>query len=404
MKVLQVLEPGCDGVFRHVETLVAFLRAAGAEVDLAYSSVRPSAGLTALIERMTREGARTVDLRVGPGLCFADLPAAARLIRLCRSKRYDVVHAHSSKAGGLVRLLSPVLKADKIFYTPNAYFGMNRNHDIRTRIYTLAERLLASVGTTINVSIDEAEFGRRFLKLQSGKSKIIPNSVDSNWFVPATSVARTRARREFAVSSNQILIGYASRFSPQKDPLVALESFRQCALTNPRLHLLYLCKGSLLADAHAFLMEAGIVDRVTFADYREDVRSFYHSLDLFLLTSRYEAGWPFVIIEAMSCGLPLVTSVCSGMSDVTAAGLTHCWTFQVGSVDGCVAALKAAVQTDTHTKSNHRLIVENRFSSSACFGKLLGLYAAPAADGNATVGRVALHDHCSEERRSGAYR
>jgi glycosyltransferase involved in cell wall biosynthesis len=141
--------------------------------------------------------------------------------------------------------------------------------------------------------------------------------------------------------------------------------------------LLYLCKRSLLSDAHAFLSAANITNRVTFVDYREDVRSFYHSLDMFLLTSRYEAGWPYVIIEAMSCGLPIVTSVCYGMSDVAEAKLSHCWTFPVGSVDGCEEALKSAARAGNFEGINHRVIAQKRFSVQACFGALLDLYRLP---------------------------
>jgi glycosyltransferase involved in cell wall biosynthesis len=98
---------------------------------------------------------------------------------------------------------------------------------------------------------------------------------------------------------------------------------------------------------------------------------------MFLLTSRYEAGWPYVIIEAMSCGLPIVTSVCYGMSDVAEAKLSHCWTFPVGSVDGCEEALKSAARAGNFEGINHRVIAQKRFSVQACFGALLDLYRLP---------------------------
>ena len=48
LRIQLVLEPGTDGVFRHVEGLGRHLLAHGHQVDLAYSSVRGSDRLQAI--------------------------------------------------------------------------------------------------------------------------------------------------------------------------------------------------------------------------------------------------------------------------------------------------------------------------------------------------------------------
>jgi glycosyltransferase involved in cell wall biosynthesis len=374
MKTLQVFEPGCDGVFRHVERLCAHLNEAGASTDLLYSSVRGSAGLHAFVSDQKQRGAETHDLQIGPSPVARDIFAMSRLISLCQKNEYDAIHAHSSKAGALVRLASPFLKTRRIFYTPHAYYGMGSQPSIATAFYNTIESALSRIGETINVSHDEARFAQNNLHVSPIATHVIPNPVDADRFTPATPTQRAKARAELGIPADARVIAYAGRFSFQKDPWVAFDAFAHCARADARVHLVYLCKKTLRAEAESFVQREGLADRVTFVDYLEDVRPFYHSANIFLLTSRYEAGWPFALLEAMACNLPIVTSVCPGMSDIEQGGLNQCWAFSAGSRNGCRAALKIALDQPLARPANHREIALRRFSPTACFGEVHRLY------------------------------
>ena len=102
-RILLVVEPGVDGVFRHVEALVHFLLPQGFEVDLAYSDVRKSDRLAVLVEHVLAKGGRVLNLRVGNSPGPGDLRAFLSLRRFVRERKPAVIHAHSSKAGGLAR-------------------------------------------------------------------------------------------------------------------------------------------------------------------------------------------------------------------------------------------------------------------------------------------------------------
>ena len=95
MRVLTVSEPGLDGVFRHVEALVHYLVQQGVEVDLAWSSVRPSDELFALVDFVRDHGGHDVDLAVGPRPGPRDGLALARLWALAGRRQPDIVHGLS---------------------------------------------------------------------------------------------------------------------------------------------------------------------------------------------------------------------------------------------------------------------------------------------------------------------
>jgi hypothetical protein len=100
-RVLHVLQPDDGGVRQHVLHLAGGLRRRGWEVEVAasatagpgsaYRAALEAAGVLVHAVPMTRS--------VGRG----DAAAVRALRRLDRARGYALVHAHSSKAGALVR-------------------------------------------------------------------------------------------------------------------------------------------------------------------------------------------------------------------------------------------------------------------------------------------------------------
>ena len=160
-RVMLVGEPGIDGVFRHFEALARYLCSHGVHTDLAYSSVRGSPALSELVRFIEEHGASTLDLRTGGWPGPRDIPAFSALLRFVKRRRPNVVHAHSSKAGALVRTLRLVGIRMPLFYTPHAYYGMGRPRTLPTLMFDVIEALLSRVGQTINVSISGGSVCKR---------------------------------------------------------------------------------------------------------------------------------------------------------------------------------------------------------------------------------------------------
>ena len=59
----------------------------------------------------------------------------------------------------------------------------------------------------------------------------------------------------------------------------------------------------------ALAAELGIGERVIFAGYQDDPMPFYRTADALVMSSRYE-GFPGVLLEALACGLPIVSTDC----------------------------------------------------------------------------------------------
>ena len=120
MRILLVVEPGIDGVFRHIEGLTFFLLAKGQEVHLAYSDRRGSDALENLLTLVREHGGGCFNLRVCNTPEPHDLMALWGLHAFARRIQPDVVHSHSSKAGVLGRALALLGISASFFYSPHA--------------------------------------------------------------------------------------------------------------------------------------------------------------------------------------------------------------------------------------------------------------------------------------------
>ncbi|RTL97070.1 glycosyltransferase [Ancylobacter aquaticus] len=105
---------------------------------------------------------------------------------------------------------------------------------------------------------------------------------------------------------------------PVKNHPLLLRAF--AAMPRPKARLILLGQGANEAALRALASDLGIADRVVFAGFQTDPSPFYATADLFVLSSDHE-GFGNVIVEALSCGLPVVSTDCpSGPAEILQGG------------------------------------------------------------------------------------
>jgi len=376
LRVLLVVEPGIDGVFRHVEGLVGYLLRHDVRVHMAYSSRRCSEAMLKLAERVRASGGEAVDLRVTNVPELADIPALVRLIALMRRTRPDIVHAHSSKAGAIGRLAALLLRHPRCYYSPHAYYGMAKPPSRKVRFYNWVEHLLGRVGTTVAISDDEALFAHMVLGVPSGNLRVVSNPVDTAYFMPASPEQRSAARAALGIPERAIVLAIIGRMCWQKDPETAYAGVAPVCAANPDLQVFHLGWGKWKEYLQGLAQRLGMGRQLRIVGYTDDPRAFYHAIDALLVSSRYEAGWPLVFLEAMACNLPVVATTGMGMSDVGRKHLSHVWTFPPERVADCTAAVTRwlACHREGIRDCNHRDYAIKSLSPERCYGSLLGLY------------------------------
>ncbi len=103
--------------------------------------------------------------------------------------------------------------------------------------------------------------------------------------------------------------------------------------------LMILGQGPLLGRLREIAEEEGAADRILFPGFTVDPWPYYRAADMFVLSSDYE-GYPLVLLEAMRCGLQIVSTDCeSGPREILDGGrygaLVPC-----GDADAFAAAIE----------------------------------------------------------------
>ena len=80
-------------------------------------------------------------------------------------------------------------------------------------------------------------------------------------------------------------------------------------LNRPDARLMFVGDGAGREALLSLARELGVAERVILAGFRPDPTPFYKTADLFVLSSDYE-GFGNVIVEAMACGTPVVSTDC----------------------------------------------------------------------------------------------
>jgi glycosyltransferase involved in cell wall biosynthesis len=189
---------------------------------------------------------------------------------------------------------------------------------IGTARETALRRALSSADLIFSVS----DALKRDVGLRLGqpdhKIRVVRNGVDLERFFP---VGRVQARQRFGLRPHDNVLVSAGRLVEGKGFHRLIPLLSRLSDQYPNLHLLIAGAGTTSEDMEQSLRdlaaEAGLADRVHFcgALSHEDMRYFYSAGDVFCLATRYE-GWANVFLEAMACGLPVVTTDVGGNSQV----------------------------------------------------------------------------------------
>jgi glycosyltransferase involved in cell wall biosynthesis len=301
VRVLEVCQPTVEGVAVHVEFLASTLPGRGVEVTVACppgplaDHVR-ARGVPWIPVPMHRE--------VRPR---EDLEAIRRLVRMIRDARragagFDLVHAHSAKAGAVARIAALVARVPAV-YTPHAWSFLAARGRLERTVYRQVERLLTfACRRIICVSSAERELGR--LVGAEHKCTVVPNGVEA----PEVPIGGSG-------QDGRVVVGTVGRLAPQKGIDLLLQAAELVRRERPGTSFRIAGDGPLAEEIHEEARRRGLGDDVRFDGLVDGPWGVLAELDVFVLPSRWE-GMPFSLLEAMSCGLPVVSFDVGGVTDL----------------------------------------------------------------------------------------
>ena len=134
----------------------------------------------------------------------------------------------------------------------------------------------------------------------------------------ATALAAVRARYGLGDRPYVLAVGTVQ---PRKNYELLVRAFRAVAQAGPHVLVIAGGRGWLTEGLDAEITRQGVADRVILPGFVDDadLPALYSAADLFVFPSLYE-GFGLPLLEAMACGVPVISSDASSLPEVAATG------------------------------------------------------------------------------------
>ncbi|MBI5360228.1 MAG: glycosyltransferase family 4 protein [Planctomycetes bacterium] len=294
----------------------------------------PQAGVEGSLLPLARK--MNIEVIIVDGLVREEHPlkdclAMASLYWLIDSRRFDIVHTHTSKAGILGRIAARFAGTPAIVhsshghvFSPGANIPGVSNRKLMTKVFWLAEKIAAGMCHRI-VTLTEME-KLDWLKLglaPASKIEVLYNAIPLEEFNPDSVSAEEKARLKSSLGLEppQKIVTITGRLTSEKGHDYLLETIKLVAGKMPFVRLLIVGEGPERTELEKLAREYGIAQNVIFLGLRNDVKHILAISDLFVLASRYE-GFGLVLLEAMAMRVPVIATGVGGVPEIIDDGVT----------------------------------------------------------------------------------
>ncbi|TVO73591.1 TIGR03088 family PEP-CTERM/XrtA system glycosyltransferase [Sedimenticola selenatireducens] len=325
-------------------------------------------------DRLQRDDVQVIAINKKPG---RDIGAKWRLFKVFRELKPDILH--SRNLSGLDALLPAYLAGVKHRIHGehgrdiDDLDGSNKKLQLLRRLHRpLVERY-------IPLSQDLERYLKEQIGVDSSRITQIYNGVDTDKFKPAPDAKPSLPAKEGFSNEDSVIIGTVGRFQPVKDQMNLAEGFIQLLNNCPDLkqtaRLVIVGDGPLRDTVMERLTTAGYADLVWAPGARDDVSNLMQSLDIFVLPSLAE-GISNTLLEAMSCGLPVIATAVGGNPELVEDGKTGTLV-PAGNSHALAKTLEMYVRGKSLRKSQGqaaRLRAEEHFSIAAMVERYVAVY------------------------------
>lgn len=248
-----------------------------------------------------------------------------KTVKYVRQYKPDVVISFLPSVNQTMCLAKLFFKAKLIVSERNNNINITRRDIFQFNLYRIADAIVPN-------SHSQGEFIRKNFPFLREKVHPIINFVDVNRFIPAESPVRNGTLRIVTVA----------RYTQQKNVLKYLDAIRLIKESGLNVHFDWYgdkkYNTAYYAEVEKDYKLQNIADYLTLHDPDRKIEDVYRKADIFCLPSLYE-GYPNVVVEAMSCGLPILCSNVYENPHIVEDGVNG-FLFDPDNVEDMVLAIK----------------------------------------------------------------
>jgi glycogen(starch) synthase len=243
-----------------------------------------------------------------------------KLLEITNEQPADIVEYADIDAEGILHPFK-VSKAVVKLHTPHFvlkrfYTNGETPYDTKS-VSWLEKRAILKANGLSSPSYDLAKMVAKEYELPEARIAYVPNLIDTEYFCPVPDQSETPQT-----------VLYVGRLEPRKGAITFARAVPPIACQFPLARFVFLGADrysvggtSQKAELQSYFEHEGMADRVEFHGHAppEEFRKHYREAAVFVIPSLFE-NCPYTLLEAMSCGTPVVVSKAYGMQEMIVDG------------------------------------------------------------------------------------
>ena len=247
--------------------------------------------------------------------------------KLLKKNHYDIIWTNEPVMGVVTRLAANKYrrKGTKVIYMVHGFHFYKGSGLPSWLLYCPIETMMSGcMDALVTINWEDYHWAEKHLRVPR-LEHIDGIGVDFSRLCDAE--CREEKRVELGIAPDELMILSVGELQTRKNHEVMIRAVAK--LNNPKVRYVICGRGVLLERLQKLAEELGIGNQVSFLGYRKDVPQIMRAADIYAHPSKRE-GLGLASLEAMACGLPLVTSNVQGIPDYVENGVTG---FMCGPTD-----------------------------------------------------------------------
>ena len=316
-----------------------------------------------------------VGFRLGIPYAIPQVSSFRTFLETVKSNDLIHVHGHPYLSSFLAAKIAKRYSKPLVLTQHNTFIEYNNIWDTAERVNDLAigKQVLNEANKIIVVS-DATKKYVLSLGANPEKVEVLHNGVDLNRFKPLSEV-KYQMRKKLGISKDANVVLTVRRIVYKNGIDTLLESAEIAVKRNPKLVFVVVGKGPDSEEVKEKIGQLRMQNNFKLTGFvsDEDLPLYYNIADLFALPSKSGEGLPLVVLEAMSCGLPVIATNVGGTSEVMSKDYGKL--VPPNSPDSLAEALVEFSRKDVAAlKKDLRAMMEEKYSWDKNVEKLSEIY------------------------------
>lgn len=291
------------------------LRENGYEVELACSEV---GGRLAEVREKAKDYVKEVHevrLRRSP-LSPTNLRGYGDMKKLLKERTYDIIWTNEPVMGVVTRLCAQKLRKQgtKVLYMAHGFHFFHGAPLLNWLVFYPIEKLMAHYADLI-VTVNTEDYQRAKTFNVNRVEYIHGIGIDTERLTLGDN--RRDIRKELGLNPDNFIVLSVGELNKNKNQKTIIKAIAK--VHDSSIHYLMCGKGNQHDNLVTMVKKLGLENNIHFLGYRRDVVDICSQVDVYVMPSLRE-GLPISSLEAMYCGLPLLTSSIRGLVDVNKNG------------------------------------------------------------------------------------